>query len=65
MISAYKEAPYITFTKMFSNFSADAKILVNCENINGEIKEVVEIETSAELQFKIDLKEDLTLKMEI
>lgn len=50
---------------MFSNFSADAKILVNCENINGEIKEVVEIETSAELQFKIDLKEDLTLKMEI
>ena len=64
-LSAYKEAPTIAFTKEAFTLKAWVKIGVDCENKNGEMKQVVEIETSTDMAYSIDMTEDLLLKMQV
>lgn len=65
LLSAYQEAPKITFTKEWSRFQAYVKIGIQCETVNGVFKEVLEIDTSADMEFNLKLSEDMILRMEI
>ena len=65
LLSAYQEAPKITFTKEWSRFQAFVKIGIQCETVNGVFKEVLEIDTSADMEFNLKLSEDMILRMEI
>ena len=64
-ISAFNDAPTITFTKEWSRFQAFVKIGIWCETVDEELKEVLEIETSADMEFNLKLSEDVILRMEI
>lgn len=62
-IRAYKEAPNIKFTANYSQMIAYIELKVSCENNQGQIEKVIDIQTSGRVELLLSFLEDLTLKV--
>ena len=65
LISAYKSAPTISFLDEYAESIAFYRFNISCMNQNDQMENVIDIETSALVEFKIIITTDLTLKLKM